>query len=269
MPAAFSTRGAVASEHPLASYIGARILEKGGNAVDASVAVAMALSVLLPHLGGLGGDFFALVRTSGGRVAFVDGSGPAPRRLSIEYLRGKGYASMPAHGPHTVTVPGFVDALRVMWSSLGSMEWALLVEPARELASKGFPASRSLARASQNLRRSQGDRATTAPSILGLLPSSEGDLVRMPGLSRALSEVAEDPRSFYEGDIAGSIVETLEGYGGVLDLEDMRSYQARVSSPISLEALGCRFYEMPPPTQGISTLHMIHSLDSLGAPGNP
>ena len=269
MASAFSKRGMVASEHPLASYVGARVLEGGGSAVDASVAVAMTLSVVLPHLGGIGGDFFALVRTPNGDTVFIDGSGPSPRGLTTDLLRARGYSSMPIHGPHTVTVPGFIDALRLMWEKLGSTEWRELVEPARRIASEGFPTSRSFARASSSLKSLEGPGSGVPGDLLGALPTRAGEEARFPGLARALGEIAEDPRSFYEGPIAESIVEALAGHGGVLGLEDLRSYRAGLGAPLRLDAAGCSFLEMPPPTQGVSTLHMLYSLDRVEAPPNP
>jgi len=123
----YSLHGVVASEHPIASLIGAKVLEKGGNAVDAAVATSFALTVTLPHLGGIGGDFFALVRDPDGRVYFVDGSGPAPKRLTRELVVSRGYREMPEHGPLAINVPGLVDGLWVMWRKWGrNVGWGYL-----------------------------------------------------------------------------------------------------------------------------------------------
>ena len=106
----YSKHGVVASEEPHASRIGASVLEAGGNAVDAAVAASMALAVTVPHLGGLGGDFFALIREPEGKVWFINGSGAAPRLLTRELVESRGYEYMP-RGPLSPTVPGLVDGL--------------------------------------------------------------------------------------------------------------------------------------------------------------
>ncbi|MEM3930071.1 MAG: gamma-glutamyltransferase, partial [Candidatus Korarchaeum sp.] len=118
--------GLVASEHYLASTLASEVLRDGGNAVDAAVTASLSLSILLPHLSGLGGDFFALVRR-GREVRFVDGSGPSPRELSREELLRRGFREMPAKGPLSITVPGYVDALHLMWRRYGRMDWSELV----------------------------------------------------------------------------------------------------------------------------------------------
>ena len=257
--AAVVGRGVAVAEHPLAAEAAALVLDEGGNAVDAAVAAAFTLSVVLPHLGGLGGDYFALVRTREGRVVFVDGGGPAPRALDRGLLESRGLRGVPRRGPLSPTVPGMVDGLRVMHEALGRLEWARLVGPAAGLAREGFPATRSLARAS-----------ALAGELLSLTPGSwaysgveELGLLRLPGLADALEAVAEDPRSFYEGDIARRIADHLRSLGGVMDYEDLASYRASLGEPLELGVKGpggpCTAYEAPPPTQGATTLHMIHA----------
>lgn len=110
--------GLVASEHYLASTVASEVLGDGGNAVDAAVAASLSLSVLLPHLSGLGGGFFALVKV-GSEVRFIDGSGPSPIGLSGEELLRRGFREMPANGPLSITVPGYVDALHLMRGGTG------------------------------------------------------------------------------------------------------------------------------------------------------
>ncbi len=249
--------GAVTSEHYVASLAGLRILEAGGNAIDAAVTVSFTLASVLPHLNGLGGDFFALVLTNG-KVYFVDGSGPAPRRLNIDLLSEKGYDKMPIEGPYTVTVPGIVDAVYTMWNRLGSLEWETLVAPAIRAAINA-PVSNGLARAYDRLK----DRLKAYETTRIGLPESEfslGSRIWLEGLARALQRIAENHRDFYEGEIAEDIVASIQSEGGVLELDDLRAYRARIAEPLKLELNGCTFYEMPPPTQGATTLHMLYLL---------
>ena len=249
--------GAVSSEHYAASLAGLRVLEAGGNAVDAAVAVSFTLASTLPHLNGLGGDFFALVYKDG-RVYFIDGSGPAPRGLDMSLLAEKGYDTMPREGPYTVTVPGMVDAVYTMWNRLGTMEWETLIAPAIK-SSMNAPVSRGLARAYDRMRDSL---LKYEPTRRGLseVEFAFGSRIGLRGLSRALQRIAEDHRDFYEGEVAGDIVESIRATGGVLDYDDLKSYRARVSEPLRLEIGECSLYEMPPPTQGATTLHMIYLL---------
>ena len=249
--------GAVSSEHYAASLAGLRVLEAGGNAVDAAVAVSFTLASTLHHLNGLGGDFFALVYKDE-RIYFIDGSGPAPRKLDRSLLAEKGYDNMPREGPYTVTVPGMVDAIYTLWNRLGTMEWEALLAPAIK-SSMNAPVSRGLASAYRRLRDTLLKYEPTRRGLSGV-DFSFGHEIGLKGLSRALQRIAEDHRDFYEGEIADDIVESIRSTGGVLDHDDLRSYRARVSEPLRLEVGECNLYEMPPPTQGATTLHMIYLL---------
>jgi len=255
--------GVVAAEHPLAASAGLWILDEGGNAVDAAVTVSLVLSVVLPHLGGLGGDFFAMV---GPDPVWIDGSGPAPSGLTRDLVAGRGHSVMPRRGPLAVTVPGMVEALYRMWAQLGSLPWRVLVEPAARIAEEGFPIHRELVRAVKANRWILERYGTSLLPELDL-EEGEGVLVRLPGLARALRRIARDPRDFYEGEIARSLVRAVREAGGVLSLEDMAGYRARISRPLVAEAFGWRLYEGPPPTQGATTLLLLKLLEQEGWEG--
>ena len=256
-----SLDGVVASEHPLASLIGSRVIERG-NAVDAAVSTSLTLSVTLPHLGGLGGDFFALIKDPEGKVFFVDGAGFSPKALSRELMLEKGFRNMPSHGPLAITVPGIVDGLRVMWERFGSLEWADLVMEVERVAREGFPVSGSLASSVELLRSSLSRDEGSAYTYLKT-PISEGSVVRFPGLSRALQLIAEDPRSFYEGDIAERISTYIRKAGGVIEPDDFRVFKASLGEPLKGSYRGRAVYEMPPPTQGVTTLHILKLLEQI------
>ena len=163
---------------------------------------------------------------------------------------------MPEHGVFSINVPGMIDGLREMWKRWGSIEWRELVGVAASLAEKGFAAMRSLVSAISRLReelsRDPGSRSTYLDNYV-----AEASLCRFPGLARALEMVAEDPRSFYEGEIAEAVVEYVVSKGGVLELRDLREYRAGTGKPLRIEYKGRVVYEMPPSTQGITTLHML------------
>ncbi|MCS7103129.1 MAG: gamma-glutamyltransferase [Candidatus Korarchaeum sp.] len=255
--------GLVASEHYLASTIASEVLRDGGNAVDASVAASLSLSVLLPHLGGLGGDFFALVKM-GNEVRFIDGSGPSPYELNREELLRRGFREMPAKGPLSITVPGYVDALHLMWRKYGRMSWSELVYKIVMIAKNGFPVSESLSNAVKLYRElllADEGSASTYTRV-----GEQGSRQRFEGLASALERVAEDPRDFYEGEIASSLVKYIRERGGLLSLEDLSSYHASEGQPVIAHIWCCEAYEMPPPTQGVTTLHMLMFTDELGGP---
>lgn len=257
--------GLVASEHYLASTLASEVLRDGGNAVDASVSVSLALSVTLPHLSGLGGDFFALVRR-GDEVRFIDGSGPSPSGLTREELLRRGFEEMPASGPLSMTVPGYVDALHLLWRNYGRMEWSDLVLRAASIARRGFPVSRSLSNAVKIHRNLLSSDYGSSLTYLGV--GEWGSLQRFEGLASALERIAEDPRDFYEGEIASRIVSYVRERGGLLSHEDLSSYRACEGHPIKADIWGCRAYEMPPPTQGITTLHMMMLTEEIGEPSS-
>jgi gamma-glutamyltranspeptidase/glutathione hydrolase len=262
-PPFYSLHGVVASEHPLASMVGASVLRDGGNAVDATVAMGFSLSVVLPHLSGLGGDFFALLMDPDGHVYFLNGSGYAPRRLTLDFMLSLDLPLMPAHGVYSISIPGMVDGLYNLWRKFGRLEWSRLVFPSVKIA-HGFPATRSLcstiSRLKDELVKDKGSRETYLTSYK--VPR-EGDVISLKGLAKALELISSNPRCFYEGEIAESIVEYVNSLGGVLELEDFKDYRSEFDDPISIEYRGSRVYEMPPNTQGITTLHILKLLEDF------
>ncbi len=258
---AWSKRAAVATEEPHASSVAADIIRGGGNAVDAAIAASFTLAVTIPHLGGLGGDFFALVKDPNDRVYFMNGSGYSPAGLEAE-------GGHRLRGPEAITVPGMVAGLYRLWKVLGSLDWAELVSPAIKLAREGFPASRTLA---EGIRAAEGKLAADPGSRQTYLVAEvvEGSLIRFPGLAKALELIAEDPRSFYEGAIAEAMAEYASSRGSPLNLDDLRSYDAEEGQPLITTYRGWVIYEMPPNTQGATALHILKLLEGLEPPKNP
>jgi gamma-glutamyltranspeptidase/glutathione hydrolase len=266
---ASSLEGVVASEVSLASSIGARILAEGGNAVDAAVAVSLALAVTIPHLGGVGGDFFMLYRTPEGRVYFVNGSGVAPRRLTREEVLGRGFESIPERGPLSAVVPGMLAGLYEAWRRFGSAEWSRLVRPARALAARGFPmpetTARALAALEECLSRDPGSRE----GLLRQLPRAAGAPARMPGLAALLEGYEEDPWYPYRGEPAEALEEYMFSVGGVMGYDDLKSFRPDAGEPLVGEYRGVRVYEMPPNSQGAATLYILYGLERREPPQAP
>ncbi|MEM3104322.1 MAG: gamma-glutamyltransferase family protein [Candidatus Bathyarchaeia archaeon] len=259
----YSLHGVVASEHPLASMVGASVLKDGGNAVDATVAVSFSLSVVLPHLSGIGGDFFALLMDPDGHTYFLNGSGYAPSRLTLDFMLSSGFSSMPSHGVYCISIPGLVDGLYNLWRKFGRLEWNRLILPSIKIA-RGFPATQSLCRAINNFRNGlASDRGSREAYLIDGKPPREGDIIAFKGLAKALESISFDPRCFYEGEIAESIVEYVNSLGGILELKDFRDYKSEFGTPISIDYRGRRVYEMPPNTQGITTLHILKLLEDF------
>ncbi len=256
--------GGIASEEPIASSVGATILAKEGNAVDAAVAVSLSLAVVIPHLGGIGGDFFAFIHTPNGNVDFVNGSGPAPGRLSRDLFTAKGLRNIPGRGPLSITVPGYFAGLYEVWRRYGQMEWRELVEPAAKLARDGFPVPQSLARAVKALK----DELSSDPGWRRTYSNIEepGTIARFPGLARLLEGVSEDPSFFYMGEPSKAIEEYVSERGGVLTARDLASFKPLTGEPVSSGYGDWTLYEMPPNTQGLTTLHIMKILEQWNLP---
>jgi len=259
----------ISAETPIASYIGTKILEQGGNFADASVATSLALAITIPHLGGLGGDFFALFRTSDGRVHFINGSGYAPKELSVDLMIERGFMKMPSTGPLSIVVPGMIDALYLLLENFGTMEWSIVVREVIDRLKRGFPMGISLAKTLLNIKeelaRDEGSYRTYYSQLTKISPA---EVVKFKGMIKALEVLREDPRAFYEGDIAEKICEYVQSLGGVLDISDMKEYHAFFDDPIKLSLENTTVFEMPPNTQGVTTLQVIKMLESanLGGP---
>jgi gamma-glutamyltranspeptidase/glutathione hydrolase len=266
----YGTAGAVACEHPLAALAGIRMLDAGGTAADACVAMAAAMAVLSPMMTGPGGDAFLLYRDAAtGRVRALEGAGRAGRGATVEVMRARGHADMPERGGETITVPGAVALWGDAAAELGRLGLEALLEPARELAERGAPVAAVTARMWQAeeplLRRDPGAAAAFLPG--GRAPR-EGELIRLPDLARTLGTLAEEgPRAFYEGEVAERIVAATRDAGGFLEPDDMAAHCSTWVEPISAGYRGLEVFELPPPTTGIAALMILRALEreDLGA----
>lgn len=262
---AYGLGGAVASEEPLASYLGAKVLDAGGNAVDAAIVTSLSLAVLVPHLGGLGGDLFSIIRTPEGKVFVLNGSGRSPRSFGMEALASRDLHALPERSPLTITVPGMVGALHELWRRFGTMEWKELVRPVISL-SRGFPAPPSLSRA---VRKHYEILSKDEGSSITYKPIESWQILSFPGLSAALELISEDPMTMYRGEIAERLAEYVARRGGLLGLEDLKTYEPSWEEPIESSYRGWGVYEIPPNSQGVTTLHILKLLEELPRPSEP
>ena len=264
-------RGMVATSQPQAAQVGLEILRRGGNAIDAAIATAAALTVVEPTGCGIGGDAFALVWTRG-RLHGLDASGRAPGLLDRERVRAAGHERMPLYGWTPVTVPGCPAAWAELSRRFGKLPFEQLLWPAIELARDGFPVSPVIARLWQSGLDSSARRCRSGPSwawfdeflIDGRAPRA-GEVFRQPGQADTLDELARSQcESFYRGELARAIVGHAERSGGYLRAEDLAGYQAKWVEPISLNYRGYDVWEIPPSGQGLIALMTLNILKGFG-----
>ncbi|NSW50981.1 MAG: gamma-glutamyltransferase [Anaerolineae bacterium] len=262
----FSRKGMVASSQPLASAAGISVLNRGGNAADAAVAVAAALNVTEPTSTGIGGDAFALYYDAASRsVRALNGSGRAPGQLTLSLLRQQGLGeSLPPLHPHTVTVPGACAAWCDTSARWGRLSMAEVLQPAIDLAEQGFPVSPLTAYFWQRGAERQLAQAPNGweLTIEGRAPRA-GELFRNPTLAATFRAVAEGGKAtFYQGRIAEAIITVLRECGSVMTLEDLAAHDSELVEPISTVYRGIRVWECPPNGQGLAALLALNLLEA-------
>ncbi|PYV28518.1 MAG: gamma-glutamyltransferase [Acidobacteria bacterium] len=271
--------GMVVSAEPQASDVGLEILEAGGNAVDAAVAVGFALAVTHPYAGNIGGGGFMLVRMAtgeAGEAIVVDYREEAPAAASrIMYLDAKGDLAPEASvvGARAVGVPGTVAGLALVEEKYGKLGLARALAPAIRLAEQGFPVSYALSQSLQGgqalLSRFDGSRRIFLRNGKLYEP---GEIFKQPELAHTLRLIAQGgPDAFYRGAVAKAIASTMEKYGGLITLGDLEQYQAKVRAPLEGRFRGFTVLTVPPPSSGgvalIEMLNVLEPLD-LGSPNS-
>jgi gamma-glutamyltranspeptidase/glutathione hydrolase len=268
-----SQQGIVATTQILASQAGAEMLARGGSAVDAAIAANAVLGVVEPMMDGIGGDCFAIYwDAKTGKLTGLNGSGPAPRGLTPQFLDSQGIKEMPAKGINTVSVPGAVDAWATMHRRYGKLTWKDLFQPAIAYAERGFPVSQIIS----DVWSVPFARLKDMPDSVGLfLPNgkapAEGEIFRNPDLAHAMRLLAEGGRdAFYKGEIAQAILRTSQRLKGTMTAEDLASFSSEWVEPISIGYRGWRVYEMPPNTQGLAALEMLNIMETFApSPAGP
>jgi gamma-glutamyltranspeptidase/glutathione hydrolase len=255
-PAPLGTGGAVASGDPRATKVGVEILRAGGNAVDAAVATALALAVVYPEAGNLGGGGFAVIRIDGKLLALdFRETGPAAATSKM-YLDAKGepvpYASL--HGPLAAGVPGSPAGLYELHRKLGRLPWKKVVEPARKLAAEGIRVDRHLSDliSIEEHHELLGLFPETARVWLpGGKPPAAGSVIRLPELAANLAAYAErGPEALTTGPVAAAVEAVSKRHGGVLTAADMAAYKPVWREPVVFDAFGWKLATMPLPSSG-------------------
>ena len=243
----------VATSQPLAAQAGLRMLLKGGNAVDAALAAAIALTVVEPTSNGIGSDAFALVWDNQ-KLHGLNGSGRSPKAWSLE--RFAGLVEMPNYGWDTVTVPGAVDAWVRLSQKFGKLAFTDLFVPAIEYAQNGFIVSPITARRWADATQTYSSFADFGKTFVphGSAPRS-GELFRCPDQARTLQSIAASKgESFYRGDLAERIVHCAKINGGAMTHEDLANHGSQWEAPISVDYRGVCLHQIRPNGQGLAAL---------------
>ncbi|WP_034527917.1 gamma-glutamyltransferase family protein [Secundilactobacillus oryzae] len=273
--AVYAKNGMVATSQPAASQAGLEILKQGGNAIDAAVATAAALTVVEPTSNGIGSDAFAIISFQGKSYG-LNGSGPAPASISMTELARRGFDKLPKHGWNPVDVPGTPATWAALVERFGKLSLSEDLAPAIRYAKSGFAVPQTLSffwkRALKNYEKSaQNDTAFATPfsewkrifTKNGLTPEP-GDVWVNPDQAKTLAEIgATNAESFYRGQLAEKIIAASESADGFLHQSDLADYHPQWVDPLSVNYHGYEVLELPPNGQGIVVSEALSILDNF------
>jgi len=261
-----SRSGIVAAESPLAAQAGARILERGGNAVDAAIATNAVMGVVSPMMNGIGGDLFAIVYDAKAKTLYgLNASGWAPKGLTIEYLQKQGLREMPQSGVNAITVPGAVEGWQKLADKFGRKKLGDDLEVAIELAKSGFPVTEWVSVYwATNVDYLRGEGESARVYLPGDRAPRMGEVFKNPDLAWSLTQIAEHGRdAFYQGEISKRILDTMKRHGGVMNAQDLAEFSAEWVAPISTTYRDWKVYELPPNGQGLAALMMLNIMETF------
>jgi gamma-glutamyltranspeptidase / glutathione hydrolase len=257
--------GMVVAMESLAADVGVSVLQRGGNAVDAAVAVGFALAVTHPYAGNLGGGGYMLIRMGDGRATFIDFRERAPEKASRNmYLDARGELTRDSiEGWRSSGVPGTVRGFELALSRYGRRKWADNMAPAVELASKGFPVSYALAEGLKGSKSLAGSPESTRIFQKNGAFYGVGETLAQPELAQTLERISKNgPNEFYEGETAKRFAEEMAKHGGVIGLSDLKSYKAIERTPLTGTYHGYTIITSPPSSSGgIALLEMLGILE--------
>ncbi|MBU2702476.1 gamma-glutamyltranspeptidase/glutathione hydrolase [Sporomusaceae bacterium BoRhaA] len=279
-PTTMAPDGMVVTPHYLASEAALQVLEKGGNAVEAAIAASSTISVVYPHMNSIGGDNFWLIyNAKTGELKALNASGRSGSLATIDFYKSQGYHNIPARGYLAAnTVPGAVsgwwDAYEYSKSAMGgNQQWSGLLNSAINYTENGFPVTPSQAywtkvnveshdNEFRNLQRFEGFRSVFLKD--DGTPYKTGELFKQKDLSNTLKIIAQKGADgFYKGEIAQKIVADVQANGGVLTLEDFANHKANWVTPLSVDYRGYKAYNLPPNTQGMTSLSILNILNNV------
>ncbi|WPP50850.1 gamma-glutamyltransferase [Catalinimonas niigatensis] len=263
----------VVSAHPLASKVGADIMKKGGNAVDAAIATQFALAVVYPAAGNIGGGGFMVIRNADGSTDALDYREKAPLaggrdmyldedKNVIEDLSTKGHLA--------AGVPGSVDGMVKAHEKYGSLAWSELLQPAIDLAADGFELTEKEASGLNRYQENHMDANTITPEFLVKEDGwKAGDIIYMKELAHTLELIRDQGREgFYAGETAENLVAEMERGNGIISLEDLARYKAKFRTPVISEYDNYKIISMPPPSSGgIALVQLLQSVEDFAIDG--
>jgi gamma-glutamyltranspeptidase/glutathione hydrolase len=259
--------GVVATTQPLAATIGLNILTQGGNAIDAAIATAAAMTVAEPTANGIGGDAFVIVYHNG-ELYGLNASGKSPAAITIESIQQKGHTTMPQFGVDSITVPGIPKAWADLHARFGTMRFADLLEPAAQLAESGYAVTPQLAdmwnrsaKRYQTIFTDQMFQPWFDLFTKNGVAADVGSVWSSAEMAQTLRTIgATNANEFYTGSLATQIADFIQAHGGYLSASDLASHTNEWVTPISTHYKGVDVWELPPNGQGIVALQALSML---------
>lgn len=249
---------AVVTAHPLASAVGVDILKKGGNAVDAAIAIQFALAVVYPNAGNIGGGGFMIYRSQAGEVNTLDFRETAPAKAHKDmYLdkNGDAITDLSLYGQLAAGIPGAVAGMDEAYKKYGTLSWSELIQPSIQLAEEGFAITKMQSNEFNRFKKRFVELNPAGAAIIKDEEWKEGDLFKQPELAETLRRIANQGRDgFYKGETADLIVAEMQRGNGIITKEDLANYQAVWRKPVEGMYRGHRVISMPPSSSGGSSL---------------
>lgn len=266
----YGRRGMVATSQPLAAQAGLRAIEQGGNAIDAAVAAAAALTVVEPTSNGIGSDAFAIVWTNN-QLYGLNSSGPAPWGLTVEWVKKRGWDAIPSYGWPAVTVPGAPAAWQALSSRFGRLSLTQTLQSAVDLARFGYPVSPTVAKGwchsveqYREVLTEECYREWFRTFASQNRAPEPGEIWRSLDHANTLEDIGKsEANAFYRGDLAEAMVKFSNDTGGVLALDDLGDFQPEWVDPLSVSFRGYDVWELPPNGQGLVVLMALQLLERL------
>lgn len=261
-----SRKGMVASAHSLISTSGLKVLNNGGNAIDAIIAMALTSNVVLPDMCNLGGDAFLLYyEAKTNKIYAINGSGGAPQKASLQYFQENGFKNVPKDGMLSVTIPGACDVYFEALDHFGTMTFNNVCQDAIELARNGVPASEKVVRHMHtDYEKMKRFKNLTNIYLKDGHPYEIGELLYNKDYATTLECLCKEGKdAFYKGEIAQKIVNYSHKHGGLIELEDLRDYHCQYVEPISVPYRDYQIIQLPPVSQGIIHLEEMNILNQF------
>lgn len=267
----YAKNGMCCAGNPSAASAGLQTLLKGGNAIDAAVAMALAQPVVEPSGNGLGCECFAIVWYKG-KMYGINGSGPAPRAASIDALKARGFDKIPMLGVEPIDVPGAVATWYALHEKFGSLDLETVAEPAARYAEDGYPVSPNISRLWDDAFKRFAPLAKERPEFEGWMktfapqghPLRAGEIFRSQAMADTIRSIAKtNGRSFYTGEIAERTDAFMKAHNGFLTGDDLAAYAPEWVNPISVNYRGVDVWELPPNGHGITVLMALQILKGM------